>query len=309
MTRQAAAITMSLMGGLGNQLFQLATGLEVSQRVGAPLELDLSWFNQGFRRTSGGLILRPYDLHGIADDVPKSVAMSGRLGLLARHAQDAAARRVGRTALRLRLNTYYETGDDFDPRALEVQPGSRLKGYFSSWRYFPSAAPDVCRRVLQAPSRSAGSLLGSSEVWEKTYVALHVRRCDYLALASTYGHVAPDYYRRSVGLLRDLGHHGPIWLFSDDPQGARAFLEEAVTVDRVVEPPKDSSAVESLVLMSEASALVIANSTYSWWAAFLKDSPERPVIAPRPLWRDTSMSDGRDWLLPHWLTVDCRTFD
>ena len=300
---------MSLMGGLGNQLFQLATGLEVSRRASAPLELDLSWFGQGLRRTSGGLILRPYDLHGIADDIPKSTAGKGQLSRLARQAQDATARRAGRAARRLPLRTYYESGDRFDPRALGVPPGTRLRGYFSSWRYFPSVATEMRRRVLEGPSRSPRSLMRAPEALSGPFLALHVRRGDYLTLTSTYGLVAPDYYRRAVGALLDLGYRGPIWLFSDDPRGALEFLQGAVTIDHVVEPPKESSSVESLVLMSAASALVIANSTYSWWAAFLRDAPDRPVIAPRPLWRDPSMSDGRDWLLPHWLTVDCRTFN
>lgn len=302
-------ITMSLMGGLGNQLFQLATGLEVSQRAGAPLELDLSWFDQGFRRAAGGLILRPYDLHGIADDIPKAAPPSGRLGLLARHAQDAAARRAGMAARRLPLKTYYETGDHFDPRALQVPDGTRLQGYFSSWRYFTSVAPEVRRRVLQVTPEVPDWLQSPSTELDAPFVALHVRRGDYLTLASTYGHVAPAYYRRAVGALRDLGHKGAIWLFSDDPEGARAFLEGAVSIDHVVEPSKTSPAVESLVLMSAASAIVIANSTYSWWAAFLRDAPDRTVIAPRPLWNSPSMSDPRDWLLPHWLTIDCRDFD
>lgn len=308
MTQRPEPITMSLMGGLGNQLFQLATGLEVSQRSKAPLELDLSWFQQDHRRSSGGLILRPYDLYGIADDIPKAVTPSGPTALLARQVQDAAARRAGRLGRRLAPRTFYETGDQFDPRVLEVAPGTRLRGYFSSWRYFPSVQHDVRQRVLQAAEGVSDGAQGHLVAPEAPFLALHVRRGDYLTLASTYGHVAPDYYGRAVGTLKDLGHPGPIWLFSDDPRGAREFLEGVVAIDHVVEPPGGSSAVASLALMSEASALVMANSTYSWWAAFLRDGPGRPVIAPRPLWRNPSANDGRDWLLPHWLTVDCREF-
>lgn len=309
MTPEPAPIVMSLMGGLGNQLFQFATGLEVSLRSGAPLQLDLSWFAQGLRRTPGGLILRPYDLQGIADDIPKAGASAGRLSLLARHAQDASAWRLPRLANRLPLATHYETGDHFDPAVLLSPPGTRLRGYFASWRYFPTAAPDMRRRLLSAASKAPGAFLGPQEAVDERFVAVHVRRGDYLTLSSTHGHVGPDYYRRAVEVLRDLGQEWPIWLFSDDPKGALGFLEGAITVDHVVEPPESSSALESLVLMSAASALVIANSTYSWWAAFLREAPDRTVIAPRPLWRDPSMGDGRDWLLPHWLTVDCRAFD
>jgi hypothetical protein len=101
---------------------------------------------------------------------------------------------------------------------------------------------------------------------------------------------------------------GPVWLFSDEPRAARAWLGETVPVDRVIEPPVGASALDSLVVMASARGLVMANSTYSWWAGFLRDQPERPVVAPRPMWALPGVSDDRDLLLPHWITVDCREF-
>ena len=302
-------ITMSLMGGLGNQLFQLATGLEVAQRAGTTLALDLSWFQQGMRRTADGLILRPYELQGIADDIPTVHLPQGRFGELANHARDVAVRRGSRIVNRLPLLLRAESGADFNPEVLAVRPGTHLWGYFASWRYLPTAANEVRQRILASPRLSEWAQAQRSLATTTGCVGLHVRRRDYLRLSSTYGHVAPVYYRRALDHIRTVGHDGPTWLYSDDPDGAVAFLSGVVNVDEVVVPPADSSSLDSLVAMSGSTALVIANSTYSWWAAFVGDAPGRTVIAPRPMWANQALPEPRDMLLPTWLTIDCRNIN
>lgn len=303
-----APITVSLMGGLGNQLFQLAAGLELAQRNGVPLKLDLSWFTQSLRRTAGGLLLRPYELGGIADDLHKAEFPSSRLRGLTRHVRDVAGRRAPTIVNRLPGADHVEVGSGFDPSVLNLPAGTHLKGYYSSWRYFPTVSSEVRTRVLEAPPPESWGSKERARALAEAPVALHVRRGDYLALASTYGHVAPGYYERSLALLRDLGHQGPVWLFSDDPYGAGEFLNGAVAIDRIIDHPSDCPPVESMVAMSGAAAVVIANSTFSWWSAFLGDRKDRHVLAPRPLWADPNWGEPRDWLLPHWLTVDCRRF-
>ena len=300
-------ITVSIMGGLGNQLFQFATGLEVATRVQAPLRFDLSWFDQSLRRSAGGLVLRPYELAGIADDIEASHPSTGRFTELGRHSRDVFVRRGARIVNRLPLRAYAESGPDFDPRVLELPVGTHLWGYFASWRYFPTVAGDIRRRLLHSPSLSTWATDQSSQAVADDAIALHVRRGDYLALASTYGHVAPDYYRRALEVIRTQGHGGPIWLFSDDPDGAQEFLNGQVFPDHVLRPPAEATSLDSLCVMSAATSLVIANSTYSWWAAFLQDRPGRTIVAPRPTWAKGGAREPRDSLLPHWLTVDCRS--
>lgn len=299
-------ITMSLMGGLGNQLFQLAAGLEIAQRANTTLALDLSWFEQSMRRSANGLVLRPYELEGIADDIPTVKPPQSRLGEVANHARDVAVRRASRLANRSPLPVRVESGADFDPGLLTVPPGTHLWGYFASWRYFPTVAGDVRQRLLSSPRLTEWAASQGARATAERAIALHVRRGDYLTLASTYGHVAPDYYRRALAVVRQLGNEGPVWLYSDDPSGAVGWLDGRVDVDEVVAPPSGAGSLDSLVAMSWSAALVIANSTYSWWAAFLRDAPSRPVVAPRPAWAHSGHPEPRDSLVPSWLTVDCR---
>ena len=299
-------VTMSLMGGLGNQLFQLATGLEVAHRAGTSLQLDLAWYRQSLRRTPGGLVLRPFELEGIADELAVLSPTDSVAGELTLHARDVLMRRAARWVNRFASHAYVEVSGDFDPAVLELLPGAHLWGYFASWRYFPTVADRVRDRVLGSPLISTWAREWVDRARRERPVAIHVRRGDYLTLASTYGHVHPIYYRRAVDVLRSMGAMGPVWLFSDEPLEASAWLSDMVDVDRTIEPPPNTRSIDSMVVMASASALAIANSTYSWWAAFLRDGPSRPVVAPRPLWARQGADDGRDLLLPEWVTVDCR---
>lgn len=294
-----------MMGGLGNQLFQFATGLEVAKRAGTSLVLDLAWYGQRLRRDEG-VTLRPFELSAVARGITISPGPRGPVGELVRHGTDVAMRRLSRSGLGRSGRLIFERGQGFDPDVLGAEPGARLSGYFASWRYFPSVADQVRSRIRDAVQPSAWSREAMSQSKEAGVIALHVRRGDYLELASMYGHVTPSYYVRAVDVLRQMGKNGPLWLFSDEPDGAVAWLGAAVRPDRVVAEPPGTTSLESMAVMAAAAGLIIVNSTFSWWAAFLDDSRLRPVVAPRPSWASSARVEPRDLLLPHWITVDCR---
>lgn len=300
-----APITVNLMGGLGNQLFQFATGLEVAHRAKTTLALDLSWYQQKARR-SKGLTLRDFELIDIAQGIELLNRNPNALQSHARHGRDVLLRRIPARLSKFVPRTYVEKLPYFDERVLSLGAGSELLGYFSSWRYFPSVANDVRQRIYASSSGSPWLEREINEMRLQKAVVLHIRRGDYLTLNSTYGHLTPAYYHRAVGVLRRLGHVGQVWIMSDDPEGAMTWLSPNLKVDRVINPPDSTTSIESLLLMSEASALVIANSTFSWWAAFLNPALERSVIAPRPYWANPQIRDSRDLYLPEWLTVDSR---
>lgn len=298
-------VSVALMGGLGNQLYQLATGLEVAARASCRLTLDLSWYRQALRR-SDGVILRHFELGPLTADLEIYRGPSSSLASVARHSADILTRRQPWLAHLPWSRRVVEAAGSFDERILAAAPGSLLVGYFASWRYFPQAAHDVRTRVEQAVAGSEWLEDLRMKAKEQQPIALHVRRGDYLTLSGIYGHISPDYYFRAVRLIRGLGHGGPVWLFSDDPGGAREWLSSKVQVDELIQPGLNVSSLEVMSGMSYSSAVVAANSSFSWWGAFLRDEKERPVVAPRPVFASASMGEPRDSYLPNWLTLDCR---
>jgi hypothetical protein len=176
-----------------------------------------------------------------------------------------------------------------------------VRGYFQSWRYVESVASelrtelwDVCNPSTWFEEQKAE--LASMEQW----VGIHVRRGDYKDLAGL--EVGEIYYERALALLSDLGGPQHLVVFSDEVELARDMsVWRRFPHVTFIESPPGTSPLETLLLMSLASQLVIANSTFSWWAAWVGERPDRRVIFPRP-WGNT-LCENRDLIPPGWIGI------
>ena len=107
------------------------------------------------------------------------------------------------------------------------------------------------------------------EILNDSIIAIHVRRGDYLNFPEIYDVLSPNYYSEGVKtLLHSLGN-SKIWLFSDDLDGAHEWLKGHLPNIRKIETPNSIRPGEVLRLMSLASGIVAAHSTFSWWGAWL----------------------------------------
>lgn len=281
--RSLHPVVVKLMGGLGNQMFQYAAGRALALRHDLPLVLDARWFAEQDKRS--------YELGAlgiVVDDIVHD---------------DEAALRHGLD----QIPTYEEAG--FTHTALTVNAGTGvvLEGYFQSSRHFDDRA-DVIRHELTPalPADDAAMDVRNRMAQASAVIAVHVRRGDYVSEsdASAYhGVCEPSYYRRALALLRRLHPAALHVLFSDDPQWAREHIvDDADWI--VVEPCEGRSPAQDMALMARAGSMVIANSSFSWWAAWLSGGAD--VVAPRPWF--TAGVDARDLYAPSWMTVDNRTW-
>lgn len=293
----ADRISMELLGGLGNQLFIYAAGLNVARRLGCRLELDLRNYRfNSQRRFEIGPFIEP--------DVILNKQDGGRCGrsLGVPQGKDFFGSMLLR-ANRSFQRAFVEASFRYDPRITQVATGTRLRGYFQSWRYFEDVAPILMSRfnlVLASSSHRSPWQMIPPQPW----VAVHVRRGDYRRkhARTTHGLVGIDYYRRALNLVDELKGPLPIVVFSDEP---RLVAEEFESLDRSViyfDANNVLSTTETLVAMAQASAVITANSSFSWWAAWYGSSRNRPVITPRPWFVDASL-DTRDLLPDCWLSL------
>jgi len=116
------------------------------------------------------------------------------------------------------------------------------------------------------------------------------------------GVVDSGYYERSLALIDSLHGKLPVAVFSDQPELVAQMTCFRGDRFEIVISPQNTRAIDTMIAMSEATALIIGNSTFSWWAAFIGDKPGRTVVAPRP-WLDSKTYDERDLLPLHWYTV------
>jgi len=290
----------SLRGGLGNQMFQLAIGLSMAQRHNAELVLDDGWF-RGRRHRSETLrqfCLPYFKLH---------YRLPSRRERLWLAFMDFALKLQKR--IRWRLLPIHFDRLPLSERRLCREPWVVVQG---DWQDFTLVAP--MRTQLQQLLCFRDGLFSkehqnqvASIAAEPLSVAVHVRRGDYVFnsnAAAVHGVCSLDYYEKALTAVRQKLGVPHVYLFSDDLDWAQRELPlQGVKVTAVDSSQLEIPSLADLAdfdLMRHCNHAVIANSSFSWWAAFLLQTPESLVIAPRQWFVEGSSAQIYD---PHWLLM------
>ena len=258
-TEQIPCVTIKVSGGLGNQLFQYAAARSLAVRLNATLQLDLSFYSRRRHRTFG---LAEFPIQATRAS-PRSPMWFLRLTCLQRFGN----------------RVYTEPSLRFDSAFLNLPAPVVLSGYFQSASYFEEYS-DLIREELCPPTPSASNILRLAEILnENDSVSLHVRRGDYASNSknrSIYSECTPDYYRKALQLVPG---RGPVVVFSDDMKWAKENLPQS---DRYAYSGDfgSSTATQDLWLMTKARHHIIANSTFSWWGAWLAQAEFGQKISP-----------------------------
>jgi hypothetical protein len=258
-------IIVKIQGGLGNQMFQYAAGLSLSIERGDKLILDLSSYAYDHKRR--------FQLHGFPS--VKSRIESGEVGIF-----DPSKYR-GERVLRV--------GDDF--RTFSFPHGNiYLDGYWQSERFFLTHA-DFIRSDFFLPDTDIPSVI-------RDMVSVHVRRTDYL-VSNGYHPVLPtSYYDEAITTIGDGKRP---FVFSDDIEWCKTGLRAHHFAN--AEFSVDGDEFRDLTLMSSAAHNIIANSSFSWWGAWLNQTPGRRVVAPKTWFGQVSGFDTTNIVPGGWLTI------
>lgn len=297
-------VIVQLRGGLGNQLFQYASGYALSARHGTELVLDTALLPPS-TVDRGGVRRWPEQISSFAH-AGRFIDSAGTSSARKRVAQSWAGREraLGDSRFRSLLGQgVYARETREDVAAFDRLPAAaRINSYCNSWRYFSDVSAEISRQVSDVAQPSEWFLQTAAEMREARPIALHVRWGDYLNLAKVYGTIGVDYYRRAVDRIAQSIGERPLWLFSDDPAGATSMLQ-GLTLHRVIDPPASSSSLENLVLLGGGAGIACANSSFSWWAAFLASPPAGAVVFPRPLFAVGGPEEPKEWLRPDWMQL------
>ena len=148
------------------------------------------------------------------------------------------------------------------------------------------------------------NLEAAAEIGACNAVSLHVRRGDYAAdpvVMAMHGVCSLDYYARAVEYVLERVSKPVFFLFSDDPDWVRDHLKVRGSM-RVVDQNGPDSGSEDLRLMVQCKHHIIANSTFSWWGAWLNANPDKLVIAPKRWFADGSLNTS-DLLPTNWVKM------
>lgn len=284
-------ILLRPVGGLGNQMFQYAAGRALALRTGARLALDLSWFGTDPDRQYA---LGPFAIE--ADILERALKRNDKTDLLSR-----VARRLGLAYVGERTSSFREASFRYDPRIEHVSAPVILDGYFQSEKYFAQYRQQISRdfTVQTAPSPAASEML--ERIAATNAICLHIRRGDYVSNAQAnayHGTCSLDYYRAGLAFVSEGLDQPHCFVFSDDPN----WVKENFQVDlptTLVDIHRADQAHEDLRLMAACQRYVIANSSLSWWGAWLGKRAGKEVVAPQR-WFQNSVNDTTDLIPSEW---------
>jgi hypothetical protein len=290
-------IAVRLDGGLGNQLFQYAMGRAVSCALNTQLILDVSALGIGRR----GQTARGFELDHFRHKARLATPREQRNFRLLRLVPWMGPL-VGRwTACR-------ERGLYYNPAVENLPDGSYLCGYWQSYRYFQGIAQLLVADYEAVERLSSASQAVAEKIGRLESVAIHVRRGDYVSLpaaASFHGTLSIAYYAAAIARMRQAVPTPHFFVFSDDHAWCSKHLPLHVGEVEHVSHNGPSHAWEDLVLMGRCRHHIIANSSFSWWGAWLADQRaeiNRVVLAPIR-WFAGHEHDTRDRYPTHWETM------
>jgi hypothetical protein len=287
----------NLCGGLGNQMFQYACGRALSLHRRAPFALVVDMFDQPSAH-QGFELKRVFNVKAPVANLSEAAPIPG-------WARNPKVRRLLATG----PGQFFAPRSFFTERTLRYQPEIweksatvYLHGYWQTAAYFDRYAPQIRMDLAFAEPVDGRNLVLSRELATTTSVSVHVRRGDYVTSGknkSIYAIGTPDYYFRAMDLLLSRYPEARFYAFSDDPGWVREVLAPRFPGLTIVDHNRGPQSYIDMRLMSECRHHIIANSTFSWWGAWLNPRPDKIVVAPRE-WYATSTKDSTDLIPASW---------
>lgn len=289
---------VNIIGGLGNQMFQYAFALALQEKYpGEQIKIDLSAFT-GYPLHNG------YELDRIFNAALPKASFKEQLSLFY-PLRNYRLWQIGKRCLPRRRTTVYERADkNFDSVNLDRQGSAYFLGSWQTEKYFS----DIRRKILEAfsfppldPIDRNTAIIKYLDI--RSAVSVHVRRGDYIKIPSTHGICSLSYYKSAIERVERGGNPDLYLVFSDDINWCREHLSHMMQDKEIiyVDWNKGKESFRDLQLMSKCKHNIIANSSFSWWGAWLNENSDKIVIAPSR-WMN---NDGwRDIIPDSWHKVN-----
>ena len=287
-----------IIGGLGNQMFQYALGRTLSLDRNESLHLDISGFNR-YGLHQGFELSRVFEC-------PVEVASKTEIFDILGWQQLPLIRRIlARSSMQVfrRDGFVVEPYFQYWPVINQIPQDSYLFGYWQSERYFQFHA-DIIRTdfIFKSPF-VGGNVKLAEQISSTNAVSLHVRRGDYVKNSKTtliHGLCSLDYYRAAIQLMVERTQEPYFYIFSDDITWVRDNLKIDLP-HCYIDHNNGLDSYNDMHLMSLCRHHIIANSSFSWWGAWLNPNSEKIVIAPRKWFANEN--NVEDLIPEGWITL------
>lgn len=290
-------IIVKLMGGLGNQMFQYAAGRRLSMSHNTNLKLDLNFLLD--RTPRENFTYRPYELGifniqaGLASRSETNQFFPSNKNIV-----NSIKRKLGLVKI------IKESQFSFDEGFLSFPDNSYLDGYWQSEKYFKEIEEIIRSDFTLKMKATRPNQRLSKEISLYNSVSLHIRRGDYVSNPETkrfHGSCSLEYYERAIEKIANCITDPIFFVFSDDTVWAKDNLIVDYPIKFMFQNGPEKG-YEDMLLMSLCKHNIIANSSFSWWGAWLNTNPEKIVIAPQKWFNDSSIIT-RDLIPNSWIRI------
>jgi Glycosyl transferase family 11 len=288
-------VIIKVNGGLGNQLFQFAMGLAIEETLGFQVKYDLSEYKF--------VSSRKFDLDKFVGNLKiATVGEIERNNNVLQKIKFQIFKCLGFPFGLNGLKYYLERNFQYDEKVFDLADDIYLSGYWQSEKYFINHRIKILNRIKISDSDSPLNMSYLRQIRTSNSVSIHVRRGDYISNSQTnsiYASCDLGYYEKAIQFLSSQLEDLTFFVFSDDMEWVTTNFSK---FDRMifVNVNLEDTAFEDLKLMSNCKHNIIANSTFSWWAAWLNQNSNKIVIAPK-VWYKNMYSNNHEIVPKKWL--------
>jgi len=280
-------------GGLGNQMFQYAFAYVLEEKTGIKTLFDMSFFEKRYAR--------PYELENFSLNAKfvEDFWLKLKLKIMWKLRKNLKDKKF------LGLNFYSEPHFEFDKYAFKIKPNTYIEGFFQSEKYFEKFKDEILDAFKFKNKPDDFNQFLIDEINKSNSVSMHIRRGDYVQkkrYQELYANCSLDYYKRGVEYIASKYENPKLFIFSDDIDWVKAnfnFPYEYVFVSN----NSGAKSYEDMRLMSLCKHNIIANSSFSWWGAWLNNNKEKIVIAPKKWFNDGRINQD-DVIPENWIKID-----
>ena len=293
-------IIVQLSGGLGNQLFQYATAKALSLKNNTDLHLDISSFYReeihelevprDFELVNFEGVNEPLIKHDPFDSIEQYPFLKKKF--------------FNKLTIPHKRNIYKDLHFKFDKNLFNLNSNVFIKGGWQSEKYFSAYKTELRKVLILKENLYSNVSEFGSNLCKENSVSVHIRRGDFLRkkiILEWHGVLTTDYYKQALNMLKEKHGSLNIYYFSDDPEWVKNYLLPLFP-GQIVSGNISQTHYEDLYLMSQCKHNIIANSSFSWWAAWINSNQNKTVIAPLK-WFDKANLDTKDLIPDDWIRI------
>lgn len=286
-------ILIKIKGGLGNQMFQYALGINLSRIHKTPLKLDITSYEND--------PLRDYTLKYF--NIENNLASQKEIDYFEKY------KKFFWSLLNKFDHRYVEQKKGnhlyfhFNSDILRISDNTYLDGYWQSEKYFYNAKDIIKKQFTLKKEFSDFNSFLAEDIKNKNSVSLHFRRKDYINDKNTlkvHGICSFDYYTKAIRKIVEKVNNPYFFIFSDDPDWVKKNFN--IKYQFRVISGDDYRDYQELALMSLCKHHIIANSSFSWWGAWLSSNERKIIIAPEK-WLADPQYNMNDIIPDSWIKI------